>query len=298
MLRLGFISFLLFILSMDVEGQPVTNEAVRHYQDKELKKAKSLIDSAITLDSEKEDPYTWQVRGFIYKDLFKQSEAPKRSKYRKEAISAYKSALDRGAEGRVKKMSRKGLVYMAESSYNEAMRSLDTNEYERPIGLYERYVSLMKYLGRDRAELKKDMIQFYNRLGTIYMSICESNRDHDEEEFERTIDAFGKVLELDSSNYLANYNTGIMYYNRGVKIAQRIDPGNMDVELKKVKELQERSTKIFKKALPYMKEAHEQRPERIETLEGLSGIYYSLNEEEKSERYKKMKKELIEEGKR
>jgi tetratricopeptide (TPR) repeat protein len=175
------------------------------------------------------------------------------------------------------------------------MKRLDTSRIEGPVELFERSISLMKRSGMGEKELRNDKLAFYKRLGTTYMTLYESHRGHDEKDFRNAIDAFGKVLEIDSSNYLANYNTGILYYNRGVQIAQKADPAKMEVELRKVKELQKKSTKVFKKALPYMKEAHEQRPDRIETLEGLSGIYYSLNEDEKVERYKKRKQKILQE---
>ncbi|MFB6257187.1 MAG: tetratricopeptide repeat protein [Flavobacteriales bacterium] len=279
-------------------GQTITDIATKHYQNQELKKARKLIDSAITIEKHKKDPYTWQLRGYIYKELFKNSEEPQRSEHREKGISSFKKALNKGAEGRIKNASRKGLIYLGQSCYNDAMKRLDTSSTKGPIQLYERYISVMKRIGKDSSALKKDMIGFYNSLGVVYMSIYESEREHDQETFDRAIETFGKVLDMDSSNYLANYNSGIMYYNRGVQIAQKIDPSNMSVQLKKVKKLQKKSTKKFKDALPYMKEAHEQRPKRLETLEGLSGIYYSLNEEKKSQHYKDLKKKIIKQRKR
>ncbi len=296
MLRVVLISSLL-LLSAGALGQSATQLALKHYQNKELREAQEKIDSAITLKKEKKEAYTWQVRGFIYKDLFKATEEPERSKNRKKAIGSFKKAIEKGAEERVKKACQKGLKYMAQTYYNDAMKRLDTSRIEKPVQLYERYISLMKESGKAEKDLKKDIIGFKNSLGVVYMSLYEKQRGHDKESFEKAIDAFGEVLRLDSSNYLANYNSGILYYNWGVQIAQKVDPTQMDVDLKKVKKMQKRSTQKFKKALPYMKKAHEQRPKRLETLEGLSGIYYSLNEDEKSKHYKELKKKIIKERK-
>ncbi len=178
------------------------------------------------------------------------------------------------------------------------MRKLDTSNIERPVKLFEKYVSLMKKLGKDERDLENDIINFRNNLGVVYMTLYDSYQGHRQKPFDNAIEAFGRVLELDSSNYLANYNTGILYYNWGVTISQKVDPSQMSVELGKVKEMQNKAAKRFQKALPYMKEAHQQRPKRLETLEGLSGIYYSLNEDEKSEQYEKKKKEILKERKR
>lgn len=299
MLRGLYISLLLLFLASGVMGQAVTQKALRHYKGGELEKARTLIDSAVTLEEEKADPYTWQGRGFIYKDLFKAaSEESERAELRREALDAYEMAIEKGAEGKMKANCRKGMRYLAQTYYNDAMGLMDTTHYSRAIQYFEQYIEISKALGDTEEDLKKDRKSFFNNLGGIYMTIYEEKKEHDKEFFERTLNTFDKVLEMDSSNYLANYNTGIMYYNRGVQISKKVDPVQMDVELDKVKKLQKKSTKNFRKALPYMKEAHEQRPRRLETLEGLHGIYYSLNEDEKSERYKELKEKVAKEKKR
>ncbi|MCB0803891.1 MAG: hypothetical protein KDB74_12400, partial [Flavobacteriales bacterium] len=44
---------------------------------------------------------------------------------------------------------------------------------------------------------------------------------------------------------------------------------------------------LFRKSLPYMKKAYDLNPTRKETLIGLQGIYFSLNDMPKSELFKK-----------
>ncbi|MCI5054815.1 MAG: hypothetical protein MRY83_01835, partial [Flavobacteriales bacterium] len=51
--------------------------------------------------------------------------------------------------------------------------------------------------------------------------------------------------------------------------------------------IQDTCVELFKKALPYMSKAYELNPKRPETLHGLSGIYFSLNIPDLSDRYKK-----------
>ena len=298
MWRSGLISILFLLLSLGAIGQSTTQEALKHYKKKELEEARRLIDSAITLEKQKERAFTWQIRGFIYKDLFKEADEPDRSDRRNTAIESFRKALERDPSDRTKEQSRKSMRFLAKTCYNDAIRRLDTSRIEGPVNLFERYVSVMMELGKDTSDLKKDIINFQNSLGVVHMDIYDSKRGHRQKPFDKAIEAFGEVLELDSSNYLANYNSGIMYYNWGVTISQRIDPSQMDVELRKVKQMQDKAAKRFKKALPFMKEAHQQRPKRLETLEGLSGIYYSLNEDERSKHYKQLKQKIIKERNR
>ena len=66
---------------------------------------------------------------------------------------------------------------------------------------------------------------------------------------------------------------------------------DFETDLIALSETQDKTIEIFKKSLPFMEKAYQLNPKRKETLQGLEGIYYSLNENEK---YDKIKQELIE----
>lgn len=296
MLKRTNIAIVLLLLSLGALGQNVTRKAYGHYQEGDLKRAQALIDSAITLDGEKERAQTWQIRGFVYKELVKK-KGGERYAYVDTSIASFEKALEKGAAGKVKKNSEKALKYLINKHYyNQALKMLDTTNYERPKKLFERYVELKKEtLDQDGKELKKTQIGFYNNLGVVFMNLWEGKKAHDGEMFNKAIEAFRKVLKFDSSNYLARYNTGIMHYNRGVQITQQLDPARVDVDISTVQKKQDQSTRHFRKALPHMKEAYDQRPKRLETVEGLSGIYYSLNEKERCNHFKQLKQKIIKE---
>jgi ABC-type multidrug transport system ATPase subunit len=54
-----------------------------------------------------------------------------------------------------------------------------------------------------------------------------------------------------------------------------------------IQDIQRVSRELFTRALPYMLKAYEMNPKRKETLLGLEGIYYSLQDNEKSEEYRR-----------
>jgi hypothetical protein len=61
-----------------------------------------------------------------------------------------------------------------------------------------------------------------------------------------------------------------------------------DDSLGVVFDVQDHSVELFKQSLPFAEKAYVIEPKREETLIVLSGIYYSLNEFEKSDKYKEM----------
>lgn len=300
MLRSLYIATLLSLIGLAAGAQPgnLVQEALHAYQSEKYEKARVKIDSAMMNEEVREDPQGLQLKGFIYKELFNEREEPERSRHRKESMEAFQEALEHGAEGRVKENSTKSLEYLAGTYFDEALTLLDTNRIDKPRELFDQYLSISRELGTNEKELKNNRIAFINKVGTAYMERYEGKSGHDPKSFERTVEAFRKTLDLDPDNYVANYNIGIMYYNRGVQISNELDPEKNEVEIDLVRKKQEESADKFEKALPYMKEAHEQRPKRLETLEGLAGIYYGLNEDKKSEHYKKLKEEVKEKNNR
>ena len=56
--------------------------------------------------------------------------------------------------------------------------------------------------------------------------------------------------------------------------------------------MQDQLFDIFRTSLPFMKKAYDLNPKRRETMIGLEGIYFSMNDVEKSELFKKKIEDL------
>jgi len=97
------------------------------------------------------------------------------------------------------------------------------------------------------------------------------------------------VLEIDPENLNGNYNVGILYYNKAVNIINGTD---YDIDLVALSDIQDTSITLFKQSLPFMETALALEPENENTLIGLSGIYFALNEHEKSDAIKDRLKDL------
>ena len=98
------------------------------------------------------------------------------------------------------------------------------------------------------------------------------------------------MLILEPNNISANYNMGIIYYNQAVSlIMNKLD---YDFDLATLNDIQDEALNWFKKSLPYMEKAYQLNPRRKETLIGLSGIYYSLHDNDKSQQFQKLSQDL------
>ena len=100
---------------------------------------------------------------------------------------------------------------------------------------------------------------------------------------------FERVLTLDENNLNGNYNIGILYYNKAVNIINGTD---YDIDLVALSDIQDTSITLFMQSLPFMETAVKLEPENENTLIGLSGIYFALNEHEKSEEIKQQLRDI------
>ena len=107
--------------------------------------------------------------------------------------------------------------------------------------------------------------------------------------FEKALTTYDKVISVEPNNNLANYNCAILLYNEAV---EKINDMSYDVGLTELSLVQEEAVTIFKRALPYMQKAYELDPKNKNTIVGLSGIYFSLNDNAKYLEYKGMSENM------
>lgn len=291
MKKLSYIAFLL-LFSASVFGQNKLTNALYALKNNELDKAKELIDAAMDDSLFNQKPATWYYAGNVYKELFKKYELKdKQSAYRIQSADYFKKSIDLDTAGTYQKSSKQNLKYIAETIYNHAASSFDVQQYPIAISNYEKYKSLLSFAYPETDFTEKD-IMFKLALATTYSRLAEKDSTNGEMYLEKAQKVYEEVLELDSNNVSANYNIGIIYYNQGVEIVNNMD---YSLDLEQLNNVQDRIIELFKKSLPYMKKAYDLNPKRKETLIGLQGIYFSLNDIPKSEAYKKELEELEQE---
>jgi tetratricopeptide (TPR) repeat protein len=100
---------------------------------------------------------------------------------------------------------------------------------------------------------------------------------------------YKRALEMKPDHLLANYNLGLLYYNRGVTMANELDP---NADILTIFEVQDKVTKLFQEALPFMQKSFELNPKRKDTIIALDNIYTALNNPEKAKYYRELLKSL------
>lgn len=282
--------FVLFGINKTMQAQNAAiNRAISYQQAGDLDKAKASIDSAVTNPITANDPYAWYVKGYVYKSIYSKKEAGKRKlDVRKEAMAAFLKSKEIDIKGENNVDNNKNIKYIATTYFNDAVQSLDSINYLFALEAYDLYKKSI-VIPEPSTDITKKDIDFNLALASMFTKTYENNRKGKSDYFGKAKDAYTKVIALDANNVSANYNLGILYYNQAVSIINAMD---YDLDLITLNQIQDDCVILFKQSLPFMEKAYQLDPKRKETLIGLSGIYFSLNEEEKSKEIKQKIDEL------
>jgi len=262
--------------------------ANRKYQEGDLDGAREILDEAVKSPEHARGPEAWVLRGFVYKDLYKRAPtAPDAGRLREEAMNSLYLSTELDTAREFRQSSIQAYDFLAKTLYNDAARALNELDNDRATALYAAYRTSILRLDPGR-DLRERDIEFNNALGTVYTKRFNQHRD-ELSWYDKAVSTYKHVLELDPENYGANYNLATLFYNRGVYNIQRISSDN---DIPSVQHIQEASREFFQQALPYMLKAFEMNPNRKETLLGLEGIYYSLQDDQQSEHYRQLYQQL------
>ncbi len=284
------------LLSIAVVSTAQTEKVAAAYaflKQNNLDSAKAYIDAAIVNPQTANDAEAWYYRGFIYKSIYNTNEKGKmHSAARLESLNSFKKSLSLDNANEYFTDNIGGLKYLANTFHNDAAESLDIFDYKTAIELFSKSQECFKIIDPSPEANQEKEIEFNLALGSVYYSIIESSKKDSAKTYKflnlaKTI--YSKVLSLDPNNISANYQMGILYYNQAVNLVLAQD---IDADLVEFTRVIDNSTKLFKESLPFMEKAYSLAPTRIETLQGLTGIYWSLNEPEKSNIYKQKLAEI------
>ena len=282
MRKLIYISLLLFLTTTLGAQNKLTN-ALYSLKHNELEKAQILIDAAAedTLFTQKAS--TWYYRGYIYKEIFKNKESDDVfSPARDTAVSSFIKALEKKDVDEFKSSINSSLQFLAGTYYNHAAVLFTPQNHELALDRYNHFKDVMLIIDPMYDFSAKDN-NFKLALASVYNELAVQNPDSEEVYTQKAADIYLEILMVDSNDVSANYNLGIYYYNKGVELVNNMD---YSMDLYELNAVQDQMISFFKKSLPYMKKAYDLDPSRKETLEGLQGIYFGLNDKQKSDKYK------------
>lgn len=260
------------------------NKAVDHYMAKNYVRAVRTINEVVKHPATMNMPNSWYLRGLIYKEYFKNFEAgDSRSTARDESVASFFKVIELDTSKKfVDADLKQSLRYLGSTYYNTSGDFFTKEGYKTAIEYFEKYKKCFS-VADPTFDAKPMTIKFYLALGTAMEEIFVSNRKVNLEYMEITAGALRKVLESDSLNVTAYYNLCMLYYNQGVSIINDMSDETDIIDMDKI---QDKALVYFKQALPYALKAYELDPKRRETLVALSGIYFSLHEEDKEAKIK------------
>ncbi len=258
-------------------------KAMYYLQQNEIDSAKKYIDLAVENPELQTKQITWYYRAYIYKTLYKQREKTNKfSPLREEAVRSAKKAFDLKQDEQITQSVKKMLRNLAASYYNdEAFAIREDKDAQTAIDNFEKYKAIIKYI-EPSTDFKEKDVEFKLALATLYNWQEPTDSTFDQVIADEAIKLYKEVLALDSNNASANYNLGILYYNKAGNIVNNMD---YDEPLDVVNRKLDLCVDLFLKALPYMKKAYDLNWRRQDVLEGLVGIYYGLNDDEKYEKF-------------
>lgn len=266
------------------------NSALHFLQLSEVDSAKIQVDLMMQQPNAQADPDNWYLYGVVYKEMYKHYEVKNvQSPYRTTAYNAFKKSVAMDTVVARKKITRDNIRFLAGKFYNDAVLTLDTTHYQQSIACYAQYREAALIADPGGVDTAKKDAEFNLALASTYNAIYNNDKKKNVKFFDLTRDTYMKVLASDPNNYTANYNLGLLYWNKGVDLMYDID---FDDSLNSIFETQDNSVDLFKQSLPFAEKAYVIEPKREETLIVLSGIYYSLNEFDKSKAYQQMLEEL------
>ncbi len=295
LITIAVVLLLMVPIGLRAQLDPVSL-ALRAYQAGDLPKAQELIEIAVDDDNFNKITKTWYFRGYIYKDLYKQAKEGQSKKqsfeYRDASVESFRTTVELEPQGELVEDCNNSLKYLSSTIYNDAAFALDTNNFEDAQRLYDQYQDITTVTNPEM-DLTQRTIEFKLYKANKYSALFDAaSTEEDKEKYSQKVtEVYKEVLSLDSNNISANYNLAIHFYNQGVNIIENMD---YDTDFETLFAIQAQVMELFGAALPYMKKAYQLNPKRKETLVGLSGIYFGLNDIEKSEYYQEELKKLQE----
>lgn len=275
---------ILALPAMALRAQDPLVEALRKYQAGDLQGARALVDSAVASTQHAGNAEAWLLRGFVYKDIYKaKSGGEEGDAARDTALASLYRTITIDKDSTYRDNAVQAYEFLSRSCYNEAAKALAEGEDARAVALYDSYRESVLLLN-PTTDLRAREAEFSNALGTLYTKRFNTDRTQTQW-FEKAIDTYRGVLRIDPENYGANYNLATLFYNMGV---YRIRALQVEADIITMQQVQGVAREYFQLALPFMLKAHDMNPGRRETILGLEGIYYSLQDEMNSEKFRQL----------
>ena len=247
------------------------------------------IDSVVVHPQTKNDFVAWTTRAFIYFEVYKSNDKfILNSPSRDTIISSLNVSNRLQPDSGYFVQNNKLLVNLAKNYFNLSRALLqDSTNSERSEIAYGRYKMLYRLVD-PKMDFTSDDIKYYLAMGSQYSAVfIKDNNDAKSQEIAKV--ALLKVLEMQPDNPTANINIGLMYYNQAANLSKSLDYG---ADFSQIDIVQENMVKLAKQAEQFIHKVYANDNKNLKAVEALYYIYRMLNDNAKSDDFKKKGEEL------
>lgn len=185
-------------------------------------------------------------------------------------------------------------AYLSKGDTTQYLKVIDKGREKYPDASCILIEQINYYLTTDKIEEAKEKLilatqkepnnkLLYYNLGVIYDKL---------KQYDKAEESYKKAIEIDETYFDAYYNLGALYYNRAAEI---IEWANANIPINDVEAYNKEKAKAdekFNLSLPYLEKAYQLKPDDIDTITILKGLYRRLGNYEKEQEMKKILDEL------
>ena len=265
------------------------NRAQQLHRAKSTEEARAAIDSVVLNPQTRLDFISWTTRAYIYFDLYKRNDKLKlNSPLRDTIVSSIKMSNNLKPDSGYALNNKKLLANLAAGYFNIAKTLLqDSLNDQRSAIAFSKFKELQKLVDPGVDLTSKD-VEYYLVVGSIFSGIfIKDNNDTKSQEIAKV--ALLKVIEMQPDNPAANINMGLMYYNHAVSLSKSLDYG---ADFSQIDIVQENMVKLAKQSEQFIFKVYNNDNKNVKAVEALYYIYRMLNENAKSDDFKKKGEEL------
>jgi hypothetical protein len=260
------------------------NRANTLYQGKKFDAARLAIDSVVQHPETHKDPSAWTLRAYTYYEIYKATDKYKLySPLRDTILNSIRISNSLKPDGDYQKNNNKLAFNISVGYYNLAKRLLQDSLNDKTSQVaYTKSKEVVKMFKPDSNFTVAD-VEWYNTVGGIFSDIF--NKDNTNVKAQETAKvALLKVIELQPENWRSNYNLGIMYYNQAVNLGKSLDYG---ADISQIDVIQESIIKLAKQAEQLIDKVYKKDNKNAKAAEALYYIYRMLNDNTKTDFFKK-----------
>ena len=182
------------------------------------------------------------------------------------------------------------LLQATDASDEEVMKTLSAGLAKQPNSVYLMQEELRYYLKNDRGEEAMDKLDKAIAADPTNASLLavKGNLLERKKDLDGATATYKKAIQIEPNNFDANYNLGVLEFNKGADVNNKAAKMDYATYQKKGKALEAEAKKHYQAALPYFEKALEIQPKDQATMQNLIKLYTRLERKADAEKISAM----------